>query len=133
MLLEIDLQSEVPLYTQLVNAIVEGIARKRLRPGEPLPSVRSLASDLGINLHTVNKAYQILKQEGYVQINRKQGVVVHPDTMPPADEPYKLRLNDQLKPIIADAICRGLSKEQFDALCHAVFDDMRREENTNDS
>lgn len=132
MLLEIDLQSEVPLYTQLVNAIVEGIARKRLRPGEPLPSVRSLASDLGINLHTVNKAYQILKQEGYVQINRKQGVVVHPDTMPPADEPYKLRLNDQLRPIIADAICRGLTKEQFDAYCHEVFEDMRKGETTND-
>lgn len=132
MLLEIDLQSEVPLYTQLVNAIVEGIARKRLRPGEPLPSVRSLASDLGINLHTVNKAYQILKQEGYVQINRKQGVVVHPDTMPPADESYHQRLNEQLKPLIADAICRGLTKEQFGALCYEVFEDMRREENTND-
>ncbi|MHA6482709.1 GntR family transcriptional regulator [Paenibacillus sp. strain BS8-2] len=133
MLLEIDLQSDVPIYTQLVNAIVDGIARKRLRPGEPLPSVRSLASDLGINLHTVNKAYQILKQEGYVQINRKQGVVIHPDTMPPADEPYKLRLNEQLRPIIADAICRGLTKEQFDALCHDVFEDMKRGEHANDS
>jgi len=123
----------VPLYTQLVNVIVEGIARKQLRPGEPLPSVRSLASDLGINLHTVNKAYHILKQEGYVQINRKQGVVVHPDTMPPADEPYRQRLNEQLRPLIADAICRGLTEEQFGALCHEVFEDIRKGDKTNDS
>ncbi|MDQ6422564.1 GntR family transcriptional regulator [Paenibacillus sp. LHD-117] len=131
MLLEIDLQSEVPIYTQLVNAIVEGIARKRLLPGDALPSVRGLASDLGINLHTVNKAYQILKQEGYVQINRKQGVVVNPDSMPPADQPYRQRLAEQLRPFIADAICRGLTKEQFDELSRSVFEDMRREENSN--
>ncbi|ECV7489956.1 GntR family transcriptional regulator, partial [Salmonella enterica subsp. enterica serovar Muenchen] len=56
MIIQLDLQSDVPIYTQLVHQIIEGIASGRLQPGEPLPSVRSLASDIGVNLHTVNKA-----------------------------------------------------------------------------
>ena len=53
-----------------------------LQPADPLPSVRSLASDLSINLHTVNKAYQALKQEGFLQVHRKKGIIVTPDDMP---------------------------------------------------
>ncbi len=94
MFIELDLQSETPIYTQLVQQIIEGIARKQLLPGEPLPSVRSMAADLGINLHTVNKAYNILKQDGFVQINRKQGVIIHPDSFPAADEVFLLRVQE---------------------------------------
>ena len=121
MLLNIDLQSETPIYTQLVHQIIEGIARKQLLPGEPLPSVRSMAADLGINLHTVNKAYNLLKQDGFVQINRKQGVVIHPDAFPAADEQYLLRLQEQMRPLIAEAICRGLTSEQFKKMGEQVF------------
>ncbi|REK74873.1 GntR family transcriptional regulator [Paenibacillus paeoniae] len=128
MMLDIDLQSETPIYTQLVNGIIEGIARRQLLPGEALPSVRSLAADLGINLHTVNKAYHLLKQEGYVQINRKQGVVIEPDAFPPADEAFKDRLARQLRPLLADAICRGMTKAELEAVCSAVYDDMRANE-----
>ncbi|MBH5318984.1 GntR family transcriptional regulator [Paenibacillus sp. GSMTC-2017] len=124
MLLGIDLQSETPIYTQLVNGIIEGIARKQLLPGEALPSVRSLAGDLGINLHTVNKAYHLLKQEGYVQINRKQGVVIQLDAFPAADEHFRVRLKEQLRPLIAEAICRGMAKEQFNEISFEVFTDM---------
>ncbi|MCU6712470.1 GntR family transcriptional regulator [Paenibacillus sp. J5C_2022] len=124
MLLDIDLQSETPIYTQIVHGIVEGIARKQLQPGEGLPSVRSLAADLGINLHTVNKAYQLLRQEGYVQINRKQGVVITTDAYPTADEAYRSRLMEQLRPLIADAICRGMTDKQFEEISQAVFQDM---------
>ncbi|GKU80557.1 GntR family transcriptional regulator [Paenibacillus sp. L3-i20] len=124
MLLGIDLQSETPIYTQLVNGIIEGIARKQLVPGEALPSVRSMAADLGINLHTVNKAYHLLKQEGYVQINRKQGVVIQPDAFPAADEHFRGRLKEQLRPLIAEAICRGMTKEQFNEISFEVFSDM---------
>ncbi|MFF2885617.1 GntR family transcriptional regulator [Paenibacillus sp. NPDC057967] len=128
MLLDIDLQSETPIYTQLVNGIIEGIARGQLLPGEALPSVRSLAADLGINLHTVNKAYHLLKQDGYVQINRKQGVVIEPDAFPPADTAFKERLAKQLRPLLAEAICRGMLKEELDAVCSAVYEDMRSNE-----
>lgn len=128
MLLDIDLQSETPIYTQLVNGIIEGIARGQLLPGEAMPSVRGLAADLGINLHTVNKAYHLLKQEGYVQINRKQGVIIQPDAFPPADDAFKRRLRDQLRPLIADAVCRGMTNDSFNELCNAVFEDIKSKE-----
>lgn len=124
-MLDLDLQSETPIYTQLVNGIIEGIARKQLLPGEALPSVRALAADLGINLHTVNKAYHQLKQDGYVQINRKQGVVIQPDAFPPADQAFRKRAAEQLRPLIAEAICRGMTEEQFGEVCKEVFSNMR--------
>lgn len=121
MLLQIDLQSETPIYTQLVHNIIEGIAREDLLPGDTLPSVRSMAADLGINLHTVNKAYNILKQDGFVQINRKQGVVIHPDAFPIADEQYKGKLAEQMRPLIAEAICRGMTRAQFNTISEQLF------------
>ena len=118
-----DLQSETPIYTQLVHQIIEGIASKRLKPGEPLPSVRNLASDLGINLHTVNKAYNLLKQDGYVQIHRQKGVMINPDPIGPADEVYLRHIHEQLRPIIAEAVCKQLSRELFYEECNKIFEE----------
>ena len=64
MILEVDFNSEEALYIQLRNQIIVGIATNRLKEGESLPSVRQLAESIGINMHTVNKAYTVLKQEG---------------------------------------------------------------------
>lgn len=75
----LDFESKDAIYTQIIQQIVIGIAKKELQPNDPLPSVRAMASDIGINLHTVNKAYQHLKQEGYILIHRQKGVVVHPE------------------------------------------------------
>ena len=70
MIIEIDFNSEEALYLQLCNQIIMGIATSRFREGDPLPSVRQLADSIGINMHTVNKAYTVLKQEGYVKVDR---------------------------------------------------------------
>ncbi|WP_054958609.1 GntR family transcriptional regulator [Paenibacillus dakarensis] len=113
MIIQLDMQSDVPIYSQLINQIIEGIASGELKPGEPLPSVRNLASDIGINLHTVNKAYTLLKQEGFIQIHRQRGVVVNPDGLPEITPEYEDKRSSQLKPIIAEAICRGMSQEQL--------------------
>lgn len=131
MIIELDLQSEVPIYTQLVNQIIEGIASGRLQLGEPLPSVRSLASDIGVNLHTVNKAYTLLKQEGYIQVHRQRGVVVHPDGMPPVTEVFAEKQRSELRPIIAEAICRGMGKEQMLDVVESLYKEIAeyREEN----
>ena len=67
MILEVDFNSEEALYIQLRNQIIVGIATNRLKEGESLPSVRQLAESIGINMHTVNKAYTVLKQEGLRQ------------------------------------------------------------------
>src|SRR5699024_5946312 len=79
MLITLDLESEVPIYLQLRNKIIEGIASQSFQPGDTLPSVRQMASDLRVNMHTVNKSYQLLKQDGFLLIHRQKGVVIHPD------------------------------------------------------
>lgn len=73
MIIEIDFNSEEALYLQLRNQIVLGIATAQFREGDSLPSVRNMAETIGINMHTVNKAYSVLKQEGYVKVDRRRG------------------------------------------------------------
>ncbi|URN95122.1 MAG: GntR family transcriptional regulator [Candidatus Pristimantibacillus lignocellulolyticus] len=124
MLLAIDMQSETPIYTQIAQQIIEGIAKGELIPGEGLPSVRALAVDLGVNLHTVNKAYHLLKQDGYVQINRKQGVIIEPDALPIADEQFKKNLLERLRPLVAEAVARGMEIDQFEQLVGITFKEM---------
>ena len=124
MLLAIDMQSETPIYTQIAQQIIEGIAKGELIPGEGLPSVRALAVDLGVNLHTVNKAYHLLKQDGYVQINRKQGVIIEPDALPIADEQFKKNILERLRPLVAEAVARGMEVNQFEQLVGITFTEL---------
>lgn len=122
--IKINLESDVPLYTQLTNQIIEGIASGSLARGEPLPSVRSLSSDLGINMHTVNKAYTALKQEGYVEIHRQKGVVVQRE-LPVADEAFYQQLEEKMRPIISESICHNVSEEVLLDLCRSIFKKIR--------
>ncbi|HAK9954246.1 TPA: GntR family transcriptional regulator [Listeria monocytogenes] len=124
MLLAIDLQSDEPIYTQICNQIIEGMAKRELLPGDKLPSVRSLGADIGINFHTVNKAYQILKQEGFIQIHRQKGVVIHPDGVAKADELFFTKLQTKLKPLIAESVVRGVTEEEWLEVSKAIFDEM---------
>ncbi|KHE72490.1 GntR family transcriptional regulator [Halobacillus sp. BBL2006] len=121
MYIRIDLEGKDPIYTQFKNQIIAGIARGDLKPGESLPSVRAMAADIGINLHTVNKAYQQLKQEGFILIHRQKGVVVNPDGVEPADEDYLSNLKQTLHPLIAEAVCRSVSEEKFLSMCKELF------------
>ncbi|HEM0661324.1 TPA: GntR family transcriptional regulator [Listeria monocytogenes] len=124
MLLAIDLQSDEPIYTQICNQIIEGMAKRQLLPGDKLPSVRSLGADIGINFHTVNKAYQILKQEGFIQIHRQKGVVIHPDGVAKADELFFAKLQTKLKPLIAESVVRGVTEEKWLEVSKVIFDEM---------
>lgn len=132
MFIQLDLESSDPIYIQLQQQIIEGMAKGKLTPGDALPSVRSLASDIGINLHTVNKAYQKLKQEGYILILRQKGVVVNPDGVPQADDAYKEDLSKLLKPYIADGLCRGIGEEEFIQICRNVFAEFKKEGEANE-
>ncbi len=76
MILRIDQTSPHPVYLQIRDQIVGAIARGELLPADRLPSVRTLASDLGINLHTVNKAYAVLRDEGYLLMRGRSGAIV---------------------------------------------------------
>ncbi len=121
MLLSLDLESDMPIYLQLKNKIIEGIAVSDLKAGERLPSVRQLAGDLGINLHTVNKTYNILKQEGYILVHRQKGVMVNPAGAPKATQPYIQHLNKELRPMIVEAFCRGIKEDEFHKICSDLY------------
>ena len=121
MFINIDLESQEPIYTQLKHQIIAGIAKKSLKPGDSLPSVRSLAADIGINLHTVNKAYQQLKQDGFILIHRQKGVVINPEGIPVADAAYINQLKGALHPLIAESITRRVNKEEFFEICSQIF------------
>ena len=125
MIIKIDLRSEIPIYTQLQNSIIEGIVSGDLKPAEPLPSVRAMASDLGVNMHTVNKAYNFLRQDGFIQIHRQKGVVINPDGMPEVTSEYLGKFKQEIRPIIAEALCRGMKEEDFSTFCQEVFNNLQ--------
>ena len=76
MVIKIDFNSDEAIYIQLRNQIIMGIATSQLAVGDSLPSVRQLADYVGINMHTVNKAYSVLRQEGYIKLDRRKGAVI---------------------------------------------------------
>lgn len=120
MYIKIDFNSDEALYLQLRNQIIIGIATAQFREGDTLPSVRQLADTIGINMHTVNKAYSVLKQEGFVRVDRRRGAViaVDIDKLQAVDE---LRQNMQV--LIAKSICKNISRQEV----HALIDDIYRE------
>lgn len=120
MIIEIDFNSGEALYLQLRNQIILGIATARIREGDELPSVRQLAGDIGINMHTVNKAYAVLKQEGFVKVDRRRGAVIAIDT----DRAETIReLRKELKVILAKVSCKNISREEVHALIDEIYED----------
>lgn len=120
MIIKIDFNSEEAIYVQLRNQIVFGIATAQLQEGDSLPSVRQLAEEIGINMHTVNKAYTVLKQEGLIRLDRRRGAVI-------AIDMDKLQaLNDMkahLRVVLAKGRCKNISKEEVYSLVDEIFDE----------
>ena len=119
MILNLDLASDVPIYQQLRDRIVEAIADGELAEGSSLPTTRALAADFGINFHTVNKAYDLLRQQGLLRLNRKTGAVV---TATPADGPFREDWTARARTLMAEAVARGLSADEVVATCRSVLD-----------
>ncbi len=115
MILEIDFDSEIPIYTQIVRQIIVGIAERELELGESLPSVRALAEDIGVNLHTVNKAYQELKALGYVNMDRRKGAAIS-EEIPDFSEENKKRMKEELYFMISDALNRGVTEDEIKSI-----------------
>ena len=120
MIIEIDFNSEEALYLQLRNQIILGIATARFQEGDALPSVRQLADEIGINMHTVNKAYTVLKQEGFVKVDRRRGAVIalNADKLQAMEE-----MNEELRVILAKGICKGISKEEAHCMIEEIYEE----------
>lgn len=111
--IQIDFNSDEAIYIQLRNQIILGIATSRIQEGDTLPSVRQLADNIGINMHTVNKAYSVLRQEGLLSIDRRKGAVISID----ADKLYAMQeLREDLQVILAKAVCKIYQKKKYISL-----------------
>ena len=120
MFIEIDFNSDQAIYMQLRDQIIMGIASSQFQEGEMLPSVRQLADTIGINMHTVNKAYTVLKQEGYVKVDRRRGVMVAVDIdrMRAIEE-----IREDLMVTLAKASCKNISGEEVHALIDEIYEE----------
>ena len=120
MIIEIDFNSDEAIYLQLSNQIIMGIASSRLQSGDPLPSVRQLADTIGINMHTVNKAYALLRQEGYIQMDRRKGAVISVDV----DRMKALeRMKEEFRVLIARGLCKNVDREDVHELIDEIYDE----------
>ena len=117
MILEIDFNSDEAIYIQLCNQIIMGIATSRLQEGDTLPSVRQLADTVGINMHTVNKAYSLLRQEGFVTIDRRRGAIIALDV-------DKIKALEEMKQNLMVALARGCCKNITRAEVHNLIDEI---------
>ena len=124
MIIEIDFNSDEALYLQLQNQIILGIAMDLIKEGDALPSVRQMADLVGINMHTVNKAYTILKQEGFIRLDRRKGAVIALD-IDKAQALLKMREN--LRILLARGCCKNVSREEVHALVDDIFDEYGKE------
>ena len=119
MIIELDMNSSTPIYVQLRNQIVMGIGRGELKLGESLPTVRQLAQDIGVNTMTVNKAYQILKTEGYIKIDRRHGAIVSDNI--DMDIVFREKLENELELVLAEAAINGMDKNDFLSMCNEIY------------
>ena len=121
MVIRIDFESDEAIYIQLRNQIIMGIATSVLQNGESLPSVRQMAEEIGINMHTVNKAYSVLREEGFLTVGRRGTVIVVDSNHERAIE----KLRGELRVALAGASCRGISSDEVHGLIDEIMQDYR--------
>ena len=118
MVFTIDFNSDEAIYIQLCNQIITCIAMEEMRDGDILPSVRQLADVVGVNMHTVNKAYSVLREEGFIKLDRRRGAVIAVD----ADKLSAMReLTDDMRVIVAKALCKNLTPDEIHSLVDGII------------
>lgn len=122
MKLKLDFSSSKSIYLQIEDNLIKAIAKGDLKIGESLPSVRSMAEDIGVNLHTVNKAYNELKDSGYLNIDRRKGAVVA-DLPMKKNEIKEKELFDELEILISNSFLSGIQKDEFLKLAEKIYNE----------
>ena len=120
MIIEVDFNSDEAIYIQLCNQIIMGIATSVIQEGDSLPSVRQLADTIGVNMHTVNKAYSVLKREGYISLDKRRGAVIALDV----DKLEQMeQMRRELRIVLARGRCKNISRREVHDLVDEIFDD----------
>lgn len=124
MLITIDFASEEPIYMQIRNAVVAGIAAGELHDGDTLPSVRTLGMEIGVNLHTVNKAYKLLQSEGFIEILRSRGTVIHAGDAAKNAAQFLETAGASLRAIITEAVTRKVDRTVIHKMIDNLYDEL---------
>lgn len=125
MFIQIEPQSDVPIYEQVTRKIMEGIARGEMKPGDTLPSVRNLAADLGVNMHTVNKSYHELEGKGIITIRAKSGAIIRSSEERALTSEQLRQIEKNLKPVVVEGMVFGATAEQIEHMMKKVFSDLQ--------
>ncbi|EEI82536.1 GntR family transcriptional regulator [Anaerococcus tetradius] len=121
MFLEIDFGSDMPIYEQIRRAIIKALAKNELDFGQALPSVRQLAGDIGVNLHTVNKAYKMLEEDGIIVMDRRFGSRIV-DKSYDITEAQKSKVKEELDFIVALAKVKNIEKTSLEKLIRNIWE-----------
>ena len=121
MIIKLDFGSDIPIYQQIRDQIVQAVADGTFSDGDRLPAIRTLAQEAGINTMTVNKAYQLLKQEGYIITDRRNGAVVQCGGR--KKEAVMRQIQERLKLLVAEAQIAGISLEEFEQMCRTMYEE----------
>lgn len=124
MFIEIEPNSPIAIYTQLISQIKKAIIRKDIGPGEMLPSVRVLAGDLGVNMHTVNKAYNHLVDEG-ILVKSQQGYTIKISKETPAEVENEMK--QSIDELLVDVFIHDIPAEKVQEWMREIADDLKRE------
>lgn len=119
MVIRVDFNSTEAIYMQLCKQIIIGIANEEIKEGDNLPSVRDLAEQIGINMHTVNKAYSILRQEGYLKVDRRHGAIIAVEV---DNVKAQMQLVEELRISLAKAISKGVPREVVLEMVEEIYD-----------
>ncbi len=117
LMLQIDFRSGLPIYTQIVNQVQAQVVGGALKPGDQLPTVRSLAEELRVNFNTVARAYRLLDEARIISTQQGRGTYI--TEIPPPKVSEKLR-KESLKALtqryISEAMRLGFSKDEINGI-----------------
>lgn len=124
MFIEIEPTSQIPIYTQLINQLKKAIVKGELKTGEMLPSVRSLSGDLGVNMHTVNKGYNLLVDEG-ILVKSQRGYMV--EITKELSNETETELQTKIEELLVEVFIHDVSNEKVKQWTQSIANDLKRE------
>jgi len=123
-MVRIDSESRVPIYAQIVEQIKAQIAAGQLTPGDQLPTIRRLATDLRINFNTVVRAYLELEGEGLISTQRGRGTFIADS---PEEEALAKMRDEKMELIVATAVEElsnlGYSRQEVERVFHKTIEE----------
>ena len=123
--IQIDTNSPLLLYMQVGNQLIEQIAKGQIQDNEMLPSIRNMAQDIGINIHTVSKSYRELEKKGIIKMENRLKATVIARSNRRLDETQLHHLELSIKNMIMEAYVMGYSKKQIKQYITKVLDQVQ--------